>query len=403
MLAFPQFDRGFILDTDASGVGVGLGAVLAQKQDDGTVRPVAYASTTLQSHEKNYGVTEMEALGVVWAVRHVRHYLYGHHCDVFTDHEAPKSLLNTPHPSGRLARWGLALQEADLAIHYKPGKRNVLADALSRAPVSTENEIPLVPAENLVAMVMGLQDSSKSGESNLCARQMKDPDLNQIMNYLENSTLPTEEKKARELVEQYVLIEGVLHYVSKDKTLRLIPPEEDRHQLFDEVHGGMFGGHLREAKIFGELAKRYWWPHVSQVSRWCQTCVICASHQVGKALKPPLTPIPVAGPFDWVGIDVLKFPKSELGNQYAIVFIDYLTKWPEVYPASDQSALTIANLFVREVVFRHGVPAQLLSNRGKTFLSLLLSEVCEVLGLKKLNTTAYHPQTDGLVEWFNLP
>ena len=67
------------------------------------------------------------------------------------------------------------------------------------------------------------------------------------MNYLENGTLPTEGKKARELVlarEQYVLIEGVLHYVSKDKTLRLIPTEEDRHQLFDEVHGGMFGGHF---------------------------------------------------------------------------------------------------------------------------------------------------------------
>ena len=144
----------------------------------------------------------------------------------------------------------------------------MLADALSRAPVSTENEIPLVPAEKLVAMVMGPQDSSKSRESYQCARQMKDPDLNQIVNYLENGTLPTEDKKARELVltrEQYVLIEGVQHYMSKDKTLRLIPPEE---QLFDEVHGGMFGGHLREAKIFGELAKRYWWQHMrSQVAR----------------------------------------------------------------------------------------------------------------------------------------
>ena len=139
------------------------------------------------------------------------------------------------------------------------------------------------------------------------------------MNYLENGTLPTEEKKARELVlarKQYVLIEEVLHYMSKDKTLRLIPPEEDRHQLFDEVHGGMFGGHLREAKIFGELAKRYWWPHMrSQVARWCQACVICASRQVGKALQPPLTPIPVAGPFDRVGINVFKFPKSEILHQ----------------------------------------------------------------------------------------
>ena len=102
ILAFPLFDRGLLLDMDASGMG--LGAVLAQKQEDGSVRPVAYASRTLQPHEQNYGVTELEAMGVVWAVRHFRHYLYGHHCDVFTDHEALKSLLNTPHPSDKLAR-----------------------------------------------------------------------------------------------------------------------------------------------------------------------------------------------------------------------------------------------------------------------------------------------------------
>ena len=94
--------RGFLFDTDASGVG--LGAVLTQKQNDGLLTPVA----SLQPHEQNYGVTELEVLGVVWAVQHFRH-LYGYHCDVFTDHEALKSMLNTPYLLGKLARWGLAL------------------------------------------------------------------------------------------------------------------------------------------------------------------------------------------------------------------------------------------------------------------------------------------------------
>ena len=119
VLAFPNFDQEFILETDASGAG--LGAILAQTQQDQTVRPIAYVSRTLQSHEKRYSTTELEALGVVWAVKHFRHYLYGHCCHVFTDHEPLKSLLNTPHPSGKLARWGLALQNVDLIIHYHPG------------------------------------------------------------------------------------------------------------------------------------------------------------------------------------------------------------------------------------------------------------------------------------------
>ena len=141
VLAFPSFDRGFILDTDASGIG--LGAVLAQKQDDGSIRPVAFASRSLQLHEKNYGVTELEALGVVWAVKHFRHYLYGQSCDVYTDHEALKSLLNTPHPSGKLARWGMALQEVDLTIHYRPGRKNANADSLSRNPEEDQGTDPL--------------------------------------------------------------------------------------------------------------------------------------------------------------------------------------------------------------------------------------------------------------------
>ena len=104
-------------------------------QDDGSVRPVVYASRSLQQHEKNYGITELEGLAVVWSAKHFRHYLYGHKCEVYTDHEALKALLNIPRPSGKLARWGMALQELDLEILYRPGKGNSNADALSRSPL----------------------------------------------------------------------------------------------------------------------------------------------------------------------------------------------------------------------------------------------------------------------------
>ena len=114
--------------------GLGLGAVLSHEQEDGTVQLIACASQTLQPHWRNYGSTELEALGVVWAVHHFRQYLYGHRCHVFTDHEVLKSLLNSPHPSGKLARWGLAIQESDLRIHYKPGRKNEKADALLKSP-----------------------------------------------------------------------------------------------------------------------------------------------------------------------------------------------------------------------------------------------------------------------------
>ena len=84
--------------------------VLAQQHQDGIVRHTINGSQTLQQHKKKYGATELETLEVLWAVNHFPHYLYGHYCHVITDHEPLKSLLNTPRPSGILARWGLALQ-----------------------------------------------------------------------------------------------------------------------------------------------------------------------------------------------------------------------------------------------------------------------------------------------------
>ena len=115
-------------------------------------------------------------------------------------------------------------------------------------------------------------------------------------------------------------------------------------------------------------------------------------------MQPPLTPIPVEGPFHWVGVDVFHFVKSHSGNQYAIVFTDYLTKWPEKFTTRDQFAVAIAKLFVEEIVCHQSVPSQLLSDCGAAFLSYLMTEICKLLGTNKINTTAYHPQTNELTE-----
>ena len=111
----------------------------------------------------------------------------------------------------------------------------------------------------------------------------------------------------------------------------------------------------------------------ADITVWCHECEVCASHNVGHATKPPLTPIPMAGPFDCIGVYFIKFPKSMKGNQYAIVFVDYLTKWPEVFATKGQSSLTIAKLLIEHVVSQHGVPGELLLDRGKSFLSNLMS------------------------------
>ena len=234
LLVFPDFSKNFRLETNASGKG--LGAVLSQKQDDGSVKPIAFASQTLQAHERNYDMTEMEELGIVWAVQQFCHYLYGHKCMVFMDHEALRSLLNTPHPSGKLARWGLALQELDLQIH-RPGKHVVNADALSRFPLSVA--VKSSP-ENVVAAVTDAGVPAKNWEPNrtFTKRQKADPELQMLQTYLEDWTLPHNEAQAYHVV----LTHGQYPLIEPDKTLCVIPPATDREEFFLEAHRGPFGG-----------------------------------------------------------------------------------------------------------------------------------------------------------------
>ena len=323
LLKYPDFVKPFIVETDASGTG--LGAVLAQKQDDGTVRPIAYASRSLQKHEKNYGIAELEGLGVVWATKHFRPYLYGHSCTVFTDHEALKSLLNTPQPSGKLARWGMALQELNLDIQHRSGKHNANADALSRYPLDDTGAGE--SAERVVAAISsthGGADLSVTQEETLPTLQRKDDKLAPLIEYLETGILPQDDWTARPIVltgGQYTLEDDVLYRVEDDGTLRLIPPTNWRERLFAEAHGGRFGAHLSDAKVFSELRRHYWWDGMRRdVTHWTRGCIVCTTRSVGRAVRPPLTPIPVAGPFDRIGVDVIQLPKTSRGNQYAVVF-----------------------------------------------------------------------------------
>ena len=90
--------------------------------------------------------------------------------------------------------------------------------------------------------------------------------------------------------------------------LRVIPPGNLREELFHQAHGGIYGGHLGDAKVYSELLHHYWWPKMhSDITHWSKSCLTCATYGRGQSVCSPLTPIPVSGPFDRVGIDIISF------------------------------------------------------------------------------------------------
>ena len=166
---------------------------------------------------------------MVWAAKHFRPYIYGHSCVVYTDHEALKSLLNTPQPSGKLARWGMALQELDLKILHRSGKTNSnAADTLSRYLQVKQCETEIAAPDMVIANL------SQDKTEDLPTMQRDDEGLKVIITYLETGILPEDEKLAKcvALTEtQYVMDEDVLYRLESDGTLRVILPAKLRVSL----------------------------------------------------------------------------------------------------------------------------------------------------------------------------
>ena len=239
-------------------------------------------------------------------------------------------------------------------------------------------------------------------------QQCEDRDLAQLILYLEKKQLPDEPGEVKKVVTQsqkgFYLLDGVLYYENSDTSgrRRIVVPEQLKQEVLSENHEAVFAGHFSTKRMFNKLSQYYYWQGMrGDIQKVCETCIVCASTQGQERRKKPLLHcIPVGEPFECVGMDFKEMDTSTDGNRYALVFQDYLTKWPEVFPVKDRSAITVAKCLA-ELVWRHGVPAKIIHDRAAEFLSDVLQDTAAILGLKQLPTSGGHPQTDGLVERFN--
>ena len=157
------------------------------------------------------------------------------------------------------------------------------------------------------------------------------------MLYLQQNQLPDDATKAKRIVlesSQYELSDGILYHntPSQPEIWCIVVSKNMRTELLKEAHSGKFSGHFAERREYGLLRRRCWWKGVlADVKRHCRS----------RAFEPPLQPIPVGGPFDKIGVDVLQLATTyRQFNRYIAVFLDYLTKWVKVFAVPDQSAAT---------------------------------------------------------------
>ncbi len=419
VLAFPVKEAPYILDTDASLTGTG--AVLSQVVN-GREMVLGYASESLSHEERNYCVTRRELLAVIKALRHFRPYLYGRDFLIRTDHSSLRWLVSFKEPQDQMARWlhEISQYQGRYTIEHRPGDKHGNADGLSRIPCrQCKREDCSSAALQPQPPVRLLQIESTWSAVELCAAQKADPDICDILEAVTKGEKPVSavteawSRAARRYLadwDRLFVREGVLyrHWVDDEGVVvasQLITPHRLRRDVMVRAHDHQLAGHAGQDRTMARLRPHFYWSGMTvDVAHWLQSCEVCHSHR-----SPPSRPHHnlerqvISTPNQRVTMDILGpfNPLAQSGYRYMLVMMDCASKWIEAVPMVDMTAETCAHAFVHAWVLRLGPPEQLLTDRGSQFESAMFQELCTVLGVDKLRTTALHPQCDGQTERAN--
>jgi hypothetical protein len=399
ILQYPDFTKEFRLSTDASDYGVG--AVLSQLDQEGRDKPIAFASRTLNSAEKNYAVVEKEALAMIWAIQYFRHYLWGKPCRILTDHAPLRWLLRKQSTSARLQRWALKLQDFNVTdIEYRKGETNVVADALSRNPI--------VEALNIIQQE--IVDHPGLQLDNFAVMQRKDAALKEIIDYLlvPDAPLPENNVYASEIASFFVDSHDALFKMQtinrggKENAV-LVVPRAMVTEVLSSCHSEPLAGHFGFAKTWGRVKSRFYWKRMGMDTKnFCDACLPCQTRKTMQKPAVEMQSLEVNEPMSVWAMDICgPFPESEDGNKYILVMGDLFTKWIEAVALKEVSAPTVARAMVDQVICRFGAPRMFLSDQGANFMSEFVGEVMDICNSTRVRTCAFHPQTNGFIERFN--
>ncbi|KAE9022197.1 hypothetical protein PR003_g9909 [Phytophthora rubi] len=393
ILVLPDEDNPFSKVCDASDFAIGC--ALLQVDAERRERVVSFQSRQLKAAEKNYPVHDKELLAMKYALVKFRVHLLGQKPFViYTDHASLRTATSSPHLSQRMARWLSFFAEYNFTVKYKPGKQNVLSDALSRRP-----DYELAHLAYLESPLYELIREAYADDDDLAG-------LVEALSAPNQAVELTARQRSR--LHRYSVVEGLLYYQVNggDEARIVVPNDEDlRHRVLYEAHDTPLSGHLGREKTYTSVARNFWWPHMYKwVRKYVQTCETCQRVKPAPSASALLMRLPV--PVDcWrsVSMDfIFELPADARGHTGILVFLCRLSKMVRLAAARKSvTALQAAQGFGDNVFRHHGLPEVFVSDRDPRFVSHFWQHLFRLLGTRLDMSTADHPQTDSQTERVN--
>ena len=392
VLALYDREKDTVVSADSSAYG--LGALLLQYQENGSLHPVAYASRVLSDAEKRYAQIEKEALATTWACERFHDYLAGKLFHIETDHKPLVSLLGTKDLSelpARIQRFRIRLMRYLYTIDYVPGKNLHAADALSRIQINKpeKNDDELVKeSESYLCSVLKQIPMSESRLEDVRTETKTDEVCQKISMYVKDGwpekyevnhlVRPYWEAKEDITEENGILLHGT----------RLLIPSKLCLDILDRIHEG----HMGIQKCHDRARMSVWWPgmgrQIKEMVESCPTCAVFRKQQI-EPLMPTEMP---ERPFQKVGVDLFEFNK-----QTYLLIVDYFSRFPIVKLLSSTTSMDVIN-HLKSAFAQHGIPQILLSDNGPQFSASQFKDFTKSWNINHITSSPRFAQSNGEVE-----
>ena len=371
-LTYPKAGTEMALMVDASAAHIG--AALQQRESATAAwQPLGFFSKKLDATQQRYSAYDRELLACVQGIRHFRFMLEGRPFTLYTDHKPLTFALSKAAEAwtARQSRHLSYVAEFTNDIRHISGADNIVADTLSRPPTSEVNAVAAAAAQLDYAAIAASQHS--------CA--------------------DTRAAKEASTTLRPVRFSGVeLLSDTSGPSPRPLIPAAHRRQVFDAFHSLGHPGVKATGRVIGA---RVTWPFMKRdIAAWVKDCQACSRAKVTRQPPAAVNPIPVPSQrFSHIHVDFVgPLTTSKEGFRYLFTIIDRTSRWLEAIPMSTMDTDTCVEALISNWIARFGKPAVITSDRGSQFTSSLWASTCQQLGVAHNTTTAYHPQSNGMVE-----